>query len=320
MDLFNLLIVQPIFNLLLFLCSVIPGGDFGVSIIIFTILIRLALWPLVKKQLNQTKLMQKMQPELARIKRESKGNKQLESMQMMELYKEHGVSPFKSILVLLIQLPIFIALYQVIQIFLMQPIEVTKKMAELAYGISKNFGPIKDLIANPDLINKHLFGVIDLTGSAFNPTFNIFLLILVLGAAVTQYIMSKQISPNQGGAKRTIKDIMKEAADGKQADQSEISAAMTAKMTKFMPIMMFFIMVGLPGALVLYYTVSNLVAVIQQRSILNKDSDQMDKIADRANSKLEVHKKATAKARLKVAQEAIITKIVAKDTNSKKSK
>ena len=97
MDIFQVVIVQPIFNLLIGIYSLIPGHDFGVAIILFTILIRFAMWPLVKKQLHQTKAMQKMQPELARIKRESKGNKQLESTRMMELYKKHDINPFGSI-------------------------------------------------------------------------------------------------------------------------------------------------------------------------------------------------------------------------------
>ncbi len=117
MNIFDLLIVQPIFNLLISLYSIIPGGDFGISVILFTILVRFALYPLLKRQLHQTKLMRRLQPELKRIKKATKGNRQLESMQMMELYKKNGVSPFRSILILLIQLPIFIALYHVIQIF-----------------------------------------------------------------------------------------------------------------------------------------------------------------------------------------------------------
>jgi YidC/Oxa1 family membrane protein insertase len=116
-NIFDILIVQPIFNLLIGLYSLIPGGDFGISLIIFTILVRFALFPLVKRQLHQTQAMKKLQPELAKIKKAAKGNKQVEGVQMLELYKKHGVSPFRSIGILLIQLPIFIALYHVIQIF-----------------------------------------------------------------------------------------------------------------------------------------------------------------------------------------------------------
>ena len=86
MNLFDLIIVQPIFNLLMALYSIIPGGDFGVAVILFTVIVRLVMWPLVVKQLHQVKAMRKMQPELKAIKKKAKGNRQLEGMMMMELY------------------------------------------------------------------------------------------------------------------------------------------------------------------------------------------------------------------------------------------
>ncbi len=314
-NIFDTLIIQPIFNLLLGLYSLIPGGDFGVALIIFTVIVRLALWPLLKKQLHQARAMQKLQPELVKIKKAANGNKQIEGAQMMELYKRHGVSPFRSIGILFIQLPIFIALYQVIQIFTINRDQVAK----YTYGFMQNIGPIKDLIEHPENFNQQLFGFIDLTGRAItqNPfTVNIILLILAVGAAVTQYIMSKQTMPKQQETKR-FRDIMAEAADGKQADQSAMNSAMMGKMTKFLPIMMFFIMIGLPGALALYYTVSNVVAVLQQGSILKKDSDELIEIADEAPMP---GKKATAKARAKQAQEGTIIRIVAKDNAPRKNK
>src|SRR5476651_1890238 len=108
---FTTLIVQPIFNLLVLIYALLPGHNFGLSIIIFTIVIRLLLWPLVKKQLHQAKAMRKLQPELKRIKAQTKGDKQKESTMVMELYKEKGINPFSSIGIVLLQLPIFIGLY-----------------------------------------------------------------------------------------------------------------------------------------------------------------------------------------------------------------
>jgi len=314
-DIFQLFIVQPIFNLLIGLYSFIPGGDFGVSVIIFTVLVRFAMWPLVKKQLHQTKAMQKMQPELTRIKKETKGNKQLESMRMMELYKKHDISPFRSILILLIQLPIFIALYQVIQIFTMH----RDKIDKFAYVFMKGLGPVKDLIANPGHFNDKFLGFLSLTQQAviakpFNV--NIILLILAIGASYTQYIMAKQISPKNNSKKR-FRDILNEAADGKEADKTEMNSVMMGSMTKFLPIMMFFIMINLPGAIALYYTVSNLVAVLQQGHILKEDATEMIEIADQTPAPQ--YKKATAKAREKEAQEGTVIRIKAKDTSNWKS-
>jgi YidC/Oxa1 family membrane protein insertase len=312
-NIFDVFIVQPIFNLLIGLYGLIPGGDFGLALIIFTVIVRMLMWPLVKRQLHQVTAMRKLQPQLKKIKIATKGNKQLESMQMMELYKEHGVNPFRSIGILLIQLPIFIALYQVIQIFTLHRDQVST----YTYGFMQNFAPIKTIIDHPELFKEKLFGLVDLTAHALSGPngINIFLVVLAIVAAITQYIMSKQTSPQVGSNKR-LRDIMTEAADGKQADQSEMNAVVMGKMTKILPFFMLFIMLNLPGALALYYAVSNLVAVVQQNYILKKDAEEMDEIAD--DQPKTVGKKATAKARAKVATEANITRIVAKDTASNK--
>jgi YidC/Oxa1 family membrane protein insertase len=313
-NIFDILIVQPIFNLLIGLYSIIPGGDFGISLIIFTVLVRFALFPLVKKQLHQTQAMKKMQPELARIKKNSKGNKQLESVQMLELYKKHGVNPFRSIGILLVQLPIFIALYHVIQIFTMH----RDQIAKYTYDFMENIGPIKHLIEHPEQFNEKLLGLVDLTKTAFtNGHVDVILIILAVIAAGTQYIMSKQTMP-QTESKKRLRDVMAEAGAGKSADQSEMNAIVMGKMMKVLPFFMFFIMVSVPGALALYYAVSNLVAVGQQSYLLKKDEEELEEIAEEAPQK--PSKKATAKAREKAAKPASVTRIKAKDSSKKKER
>lgn len=307
--------MQPIFNLLIGLYSIIPGGDFGISLIIFTVLVRFALFPLVKKQLHQTRAMKKLQPELVRIKKQAKGNKQLEGMQMLELYKKHGVSPFRSIGILLIQLPIFIALYSVIQVFTLH----RDQIAKFTYDFMEGIGPIKQLIEHPDQFNEKLLGLVDLTKSAFSSGHIDFILIgLAIVAAVTQYVMSKQTMP-QTESKKRLRDVMNEAANGKTADQSEMNALVMGKMMKVLPFFMFFIMVSVPGALALYYAVSNVVAVMQQSYLLKKDEEELEDIADHAPQK-STGKKATAKARAKVAKPATVTRIKAKEAPKKEKK
>ncbi|QQG50880.1 MAG: YidC/Oxa1 family membrane protein insertase [Candidatus Saccharibacteria bacterium] len=323
MNIFDILIVQPIFNLLIGLYSIIPGGDFGISLIIFTVLVRFAMYPLVKKQLHQTQAIKKIQPELARIKKQAKGNKQLESMQMLELYKKNGINPFRSIGLLLIQLPIFIALYSVIQIFTLH----RDQIAKFSYDFMEGIGPIKQVIEHPEQFNEKLLGVVDLTKSAFTTNgVDIFLVFLAVIAAVTQYIMSKQTMP-QNESKKRLRDVMSEAAEGKQADQSEMNAIVMSKMMKVLPFFMFFIMITVPGALALYYAVSNIVAVAQQSYLLKKDAEEMDEIADEPVAKPKAGKKATAKAREKAAKPAKVTKstptvtrIKAKDSKTKARK
>ena len=105
-NLLDMLIVRPIVNILFLIYSIV--GDFGLAIILFTIVVKIITWPIMKRQLHQTKMMRKIQPELAEIKKNCKGNRQLESLQMMDLYKRNNIKPFNSILTLLIQFPIFL--------------------------------------------------------------------------------------------------------------------------------------------------------------------------------------------------------------------
>lgn len=313
MNIFEVLIVQPLFNLLMLLYTIIPGGDFGISIILFTILLRLVLHPLVKKQLHQTKAMRKLQPELERIRKQTKGNKQLQGIQMMELYKEHGVSPFQSMGLLLIQLPIFISLYIVIRIFTLS----RNELAKWTYDFLENIEPIKHLVEHPNQFNEKLLGVVDLTQHAFaNGSINFILLALAVAAAVGQFVQTRQTMPNTGDGKR-LRDILGEAANGKEADQSEINNAIMGKMTYILPFFMFFVMVSLPGAIALYYATSTIVTVFQQAIVLRQDEEELEEIAAERPTK-QPGKKATAKARERAAKEATVTRIVAKDNRPKK--
>lgn len=305
MSLFDTLIVQPIFNVLLGIYGIVPGNDFGVALIIFTILVRLIMWPLIKKQLHQTKLMRKVQPELKKVKAKAKGNRALEAQMMMELYRERGIKPFSSIGLLLVQLPIFIALFRVIQIITVE----RDTIGRYAYDFMQGLGPIRELIAHPDRFNETLFGVINLTQHAVgNNGVYIPLLILTIIAAGLQYYQSKQLLP-KNESKKKLRDILKESSSGKDVDQAEVTAIMSSRMTLLLPAVLFFVGLYLPGALVLYYAMTSLVAIIQQHLVLNKDLDEMEAIADepaKKSAKKTSSKKATAASRAKDAKEATV--------------
>jgi YidC/Oxa1 family membrane protein insertase len=256
-------------------------GDFGLAIIIFTIIVKFAMWPLVKKQLHQTRLMKKIQPELTEIKKNCKGNRQLESLQMMDLYKRNNIKPFRSFLTILVQLPIFIALFTAIRVTVSDP---TPEMSveKSAYSFVEPLPRIQSIIENHDSFTPRLLGLIDLSATAgFTSISAIFILVFALAAALTQYILARQQMPSKKTKKRTFRQIMKDAAAGKQADQSELNTVVSGQMTKFMPIMMLFVMLSLPGALVFYYLLSNLVTVVQQKMILARYFSEMEQAADK---------------------------------------
>lgn len=145
-------------------------------------------------------------------------------------------------------------------------------------------------------------------------------MILAIAGALTQHIMTKQIMPKTTGPKKRLKDLLAEAANGKEQDQSEVSQIVTNNMMKFMPIMMLFIMISIPGALALYYVASNVVAVAQQAYILREDEEELEDLADQPESlpTTKAKNQRVAQKRAKEAKEAHITRIVAKDTGRRK--
>ena len=114
MNLFTVLLTQPLFNLLIWLYNVIPGADLGFAIIALTALVRIVLWPLSHRALKSQKRLQDLQPKMDALKAEFKDNKKGMAKATMELYKSEKVNPLSSCLPLLIQLPIIWALYQVL--------------------------------------------------------------------------------------------------------------------------------------------------------------------------------------------------------------
>lgn len=310
--LFEALIVKPIFNLLALIYALIPGHNFGLAIIVFTILIRLLLWPLVKKQLHHTKQMRKLQPELKRIKQAAKGNRQKESVLVMELYKEREINPFAAFPTLILQLVVLLGLYQ----GLIKVIASPQAIIDFSYGWLNSLSWMQSLAADISRFDATLFGVVDLTRSAIGQG-GIYwpAMALVVGSAVSQYFQSRQLMPQDKDA-RSLRRILKEAGSGKQADQSEVNAAVFRSTQYFIPIMIFVFTVGLASALALYWFVGGLVAYIQQGRVLHQDEEELEAIADKT-----VKSKGSAKASNKdIIEGEIVEKPVRQTQGGPKNK
>ncbi|MBR6134233.1 YidC/Oxa1 family membrane protein insertase [Candidatus Saccharibacteria bacterium] len=316
-NLLDIIIVRPIVNILFLIYSVV--GDFGLAIILFTIVVKLLTWPLMKRQINQTKMMRKIQPELAEIKKNCKGNRQMESLQMMDLYKKNNIKPMRSMLSILIQFPIFIALFTAINVSVRPcavnedynvPINTCTNKTDTTYSVEHSAYPFVRPLNNINTLIEQqstyfrayekdaenakyefepkLFGVVDLFArpssvfKEFNLS-NVIIFLFALASAGTQFIMARQndVTRKKGQKGKSLRAMMKEAADGKDISQDEINAYSQSQMTYMMPIMMFFIMINLPGAIVLYYLLNTGITVILQKIVLNKNLDVMEEAADK---------------------------------------
>jgi len=110
-SLFNTILYQPLFNLLIFFYQHLH--DLGLAIIFLTIIIRLVLLPFFYKSAKDQAIIQRLAPKIKEIQKNHKGDPSTQTQAMMALYKEHKINPLSSFLLLIIQLPILIALYRV---------------------------------------------------------------------------------------------------------------------------------------------------------------------------------------------------------------
>lgn len=288
---FETILVRPIFNILTLIYAIIPGHDFGLALIIFTIIMRFVVWPIARKQLHHTKAMRELQPEIKRIKQETKGDKQREGMLTMALYKERSINPFSPIGLMFVQLPILFALFAGINKIVHDPSTVYSFSYSWVQGLSW----MKHIANDVSLFDNSLFGVIDLTRKAIGDNFYWPAFLIVIASSVTQYFTSKQLAVTDKDAK-SLKQLLKEAGStGQQADQAEVSAAVSGMMRFIIPGMIFFISIGLAAAISLYWLVGGIVTYYQQKRTLREDEVELEAVVDGAKVKATVIEKTKTK-------------------------
>ncbi|PIT86341.1 MAG: hypothetical protein COU33_03730 [Candidatus Magasanikbacteria bacterium CG10_big_fil_rev_8_21_14_0_10_43_6] len=236
---FQTILFEPIFNAFVALYNVIP--DAGAVIFIITVIIKLILYPLTSSSIKAQKSLSELQPKLDALKKKFKKEEQQQLAQAtMKLYKEHKVNPLGSCLPLIIQLPVFLALYWVLRDVL------ANKKFELLYGF----------VSHPGSINPISLGFFNLGDP------NVFLALL---AGVTQYFQAKMFSKRRAP---------KTAGDG--AQDENMMSMMNKQMLYFMPVMTVFIGLQLPGGLSLYWFLSTLFTLLQQLIVFRKKDTPTD--------------------------------------------
>ena len=267
-EFWNTVIFEPIFNLIVALIAFIPGHNFGVALILFTLITRFILYPLTKKQFHSLRIQKELQPEINKIKKENKDNKQAAALATMALYKERGFNPFASLGYLFLQIPIFIGLYQVINRFVK---DVVHNVGEHAYSFIQNLSWVKDLKANPEIFDSTFLGLVDLTRPAVDEAgFYLAAFIIVVLATASQYLISKQMTlqaPSIQGKPLTLRQLFKRQAAGKEVDQSDIQAATSKLFTYMLPIFIFVFSIGWAAALPFYWFISGISQYFQQRKL-----------------------------------------------------
>ena len=221
-------LTKPIFYTLIFINEHV--GNFGVAILLLTVLIKIIFFPLANKSYTSMSKMKKLQPEMVKLRERFGDDKMQLNQEMMALYKREKANPASGCLPMLVQIPVFFALYKVLF--------VTIEMRHAPF-----FGWVQDLSA-PDPTNFfNLFGLIPWNPAAVLPD-PLLIGVWPLAMGVTMYLQQK-LNP--------------QPAD-----------PMQAKIFMFLPIMFTFLLARFPAGLVIYWAWNNLLSIIQQKIIMIK--------------------------------------------------
>ncbi|MET0831678.1 MAG: YidC/Oxa1 family membrane protein insertase [Acidimicrobiia bacterium] len=242
-------LVNALGSILTFFYDIVP--NYGVAIIFLTLMVSFLLFPLTLKQTRSMKAMQEIQPEIKRIQKEYKDNKEEMQKQMMALYQERGVNPAAGCLPLLLQMPIWFALFQVLRVApdAANPGQLTGTAIDESSALGQAL-----LNNNADFLGMHLLQTPAQAFSSFGLPEALPYIILVLIVISAGYYQTRQTT------KRA-------AASGQAQNQP---AGMQTVM-KIMPVLFGFFSWNFPTGLVLYFATSNLFRIGQQATIFSMD-------------------------------------------------
>ena len=230
-------------NTLLWIYNIV-GQNFGVAIILFTILIKALTWPLNASQLKSAKAMQDMQndKDWQAIQKKYAKDKEKLAQEQMRVYKEKGINPFSSCLPMLIQLPVIFALYQ----------SITRSLATTPLALlqlTRSIGSTLDVSTLIPLNSRFLWMDLGLPEGILIPGLAISFLpngipTLAVIVAITTYIQTKLTTPPT-------------------ANPNDQSAAMTKMMAIYMPLLLGWFALTFPSGLAVYFVTSNLLGIAQ---------------------------------------------------------
>jgi len=227
---------DPIYNGLVFFIDTIPGGDVGVAIIAITIVVKLVLLPLSIRAAKTQKIMKDIDPELRAIKEKHKDNREELAKETMALYKRVGLRPFASILLLFLQIPIIIALYW--SVYRGGGVPLPEINIELLY----TFVPV------PETVNMIFLGIIDVGAKS---------LPLAALAGITQFFQARLAMPAPAPRDPNKEPNLKE----------DFARSMHLQMRYVMPVIIFIVAYTISAAIALYFTVSNIMAILQEFAV-----------------------------------------------------
>jgi YidC/Oxa1 family membrane protein insertase len=230
---FTTFLVQPIYNLFVFLLSLMPYGDAGFAIVALTLIMRAVLYPIFTSSIRTQMGMQAMQPELDLITEKYKDDKQTLTKERMALLKKYRVNPFAGFGALIVQLVVLIALY--IALF-------NKGFPVINQELLYSF------VHGPSDVSTIFLGFIDLLKANNIP--------LALLVGFTQYL--------------AIRLTLRRTPTPTHPDKEAAHRLQTGMMLYFMPALMMVVSYTFPSAVGVYFVTSNLVSLLQEWILMHQ--------------------------------------------------
>lgn len=224
---FHIIFYEPLYNLVVAMLQIVPMHDIGAAIIAVTLIVKGLLFPLNMSALRNQHVMKALEKELNKIKEDHKDSPQEASRKMMEVYKREKINPFASLLTILIQMPILIALYFVI-----------------AKGLHADPASLYSFVHFPSTLHADAFGVLDVTKKS---------LIVAILTGLSSYVL----------ARRQTSSMVSTKKEGEETFQDHFMKSMRIQLLYVLPIIIGVSAYVLPAALGLYWITGNIIGIFQ---------------------------------------------------------
>jgi YidC/Oxa1 family membrane protein insertase len=222
---FHTFFYEPIYNLIVLVLTFVPLHDIGAAIVIVTLIVKILLLPLNISALRTQYMMKKIDPEMKKIKELQKTDPQKASKEMIALYRDNKVNPFSSLFVMIIQIPVFFALYFV-----------------FSKGLFSDPKSLYSFVVFPEHLHNIAFGIFDVTHKN---------IVIAIFAGLSSYFLARRQTQTMIIPKKDSKD---------ESFQDQFMKSMRMQILYVLPIIITFSAAVLPSALALYWFVSNTIS------------------------------------------------------------
>lgn len=231
---FHTLFYEPIYNLIAFTLTYVPQHDIGITIVIVTLIVKLVLLPLNLSAMRTQYAMKRVEGDMKKLKEEQKNNPQEAARKMMELYKRENIKPFSQLFAIIIQIPIFFALYFV-----------------FSKGLYSDPNSLYSFVTFPETLHTMAFGLFDVTEKN---------MVIAILAGLSSYAL----------ARRQTVSMVSNKQPHEETFQDQFMKSMRVQVLYVLPIIITVSALVLPSALGLYWFVQNWVSYIQDIYVKRK--------------------------------------------------